>query len=96
MLDDAEVVRWFVQLGVGGVLAGVLLFFYRKDVRSYTELWREASERNERQTMQMIAIAERSAGAISENTEVMRSLHKRVDRLDMLRVVPDDEANPRR
>ncbi len=37
---DAEFTKWLVTLGVGGVLAGFIFMFYRKDVKQYTELWR--------------------------------------------------------
>ena len=41
---DAEFTKWLVTLGVGGVLAGMMFMFYRKDVKQYTELWRFAQE----------------------------------------------------
>jgi hypothetical protein len=37
---DAEFTKWLVTLGVGGVLAGFIFMFYRKDVKQYTELWK--------------------------------------------------------
>lgn len=51
---DAEFTKWLVTLGVGGVLAGFMFMFYRKDVKLYTELWRTTAE-------QLIAV-------IKENT----------------------------
>lgn len=41
---DAEFTKWLVTLGVGGVLAGFMFVFYRKDVKQYTELWKMATE----------------------------------------------------
>lgn len=41
---DAEFVKWFTTLGVGGVLAGFMFMFYRKDIKQYTELWKMASD----------------------------------------------------
>lgn len=41
---DAEFVKWLLTLGVGGVLAGFIFTFYRKDIRQYTELWRSTAE----------------------------------------------------
>jgi hypothetical protein len=40
---DAEFTKWLVTLGVGGVLAGFIFMFYRKDVKLYTELWRSTA-----------------------------------------------------
>lgn len=41
---DQEFTKWLVTLGVGGVLAGFMFMFYRKDVRQYTDLWKMASD----------------------------------------------------
>lgn len=41
---DAEFAKWLATLGVGGVLAGFMFTFYRKDVKQYTELWKIATE----------------------------------------------------
>lgn len=47
---DPEFVKWIATLGVGGVLAGFMFAFYRKDVKQYTELWKHTAE----QMMQII------------------------------------------
>lgn len=41
---DAEFTKWLVTLGVGGVLAGFMFVFYRKDVQQFTELWKSVAE----------------------------------------------------
>ena len=41
---NTEFAQWIVTLGVGGVLAGFMFVFYRKDVKLYTELWRLTAE----------------------------------------------------
>lgn len=41
---DAEFVKWLATLGIGGVLAGFIFIFYRKDIKQYTELWKTTSE----------------------------------------------------
>lgn len=41
---DAEFTKWLVTLGVGGILAGFMFVFYRKDVKQYTELWKQSSD----------------------------------------------------
>jgi hypothetical protein len=50
LMFDPEFVKWIATLGVGGVLAGFMFAFYRKDVKQYTELWRTTAE----QLMQII------------------------------------------
>lgn len=53
-MNDPEFFKWLATLGVGGVLAGLMFMFYRKDVKQYTELWKTATD-------QMISI-------VKENT----------------------------
>lgn len=36
----SEFAKWLITLGVGGILAGFMFMFYRKDIQQYTELWR--------------------------------------------------------
>jgi hypothetical protein len=90
---DVEFLRWLAQLGVGGVIAGILFYFYRKDVKQFTELWQAQSQLNQRQTDSMILIVKENTAAFTESTNVLKSLHRRMDRLDILRVVdPNDES----
>lgn len=39
-----EFTKYLATLGVGGVLAGIMFMFYRKDVRQYTDLWKAQTE----------------------------------------------------
>jgi hypothetical protein len=89
---DSEMMKWLVQLGVGGVIAGLMFWAYRKDVKQFTELWRMQAELNFRQTDAMMALVRETTIAITRNTEVLKSLHRRIDRLDMLKFVPDPIA----
>lgn len=41
---DAEFTKWIATLGVGGVLAGFMFAFYRKDIKQFTELWKLMSD----------------------------------------------------
>jgi hypothetical protein len=41
---DPEFAKWIATLGVGGVLAGFMFAFYRKDIKQYTELWKATTE----------------------------------------------------
>ena len=39
-MDQPEFIKWLITLGVGGILAGFMFVFYRKDIKQYTELWK--------------------------------------------------------
>jgi hypothetical protein len=41
---DPEFVKWFSTLGIGGILAGFMFLFYRKDVQQFTELWKVTTD----------------------------------------------------
>lgn len=41
---DPEFAKWIATLGVGGVLAGFMFAFYRKDIKQFTELWKLMSD----------------------------------------------------
>ncbi len=91
---DPEFLKFLIQLGVGGAIAGIIFFFYRKDVRSYTDLWQAQTARSDAQTAAMIKVIAENSANTAVNTEVLKSLHKRIDRLDLLRIVGNEvEAN---
>lgn len=39
-----EFLKTLPSLGVGGILAGIMFWWYRKDVEKYTEQWKGQSE----------------------------------------------------
>jgi hypothetical protein len=41
---DPEFIKYFSTLGIGGVLAGFMFIFYRKDMKQYTDQWRVVAE----------------------------------------------------
>lgn len=41
---NIEFIQWLATLGVGGILAGFMFMFYRKDIKQYTELWKMTTE----------------------------------------------------
>lgn len=94
-MPEDELLKWLAQLGGSGGILAILLYFYRKDVRSYTELWREQAKLNHEQTQAMMLLVEKSTTAIVQNTEVVKSLHRRIDRLDILRFVEDTDSGKR-
>lgn len=71
---DMEFVKQISTLGVGGAIAGLLFLFYRKDVALYTAQWRGQSE-------QLIQVVKENTVAITTNTEVTKSMHKRLDQI---------------
>ena len=87
---DNEFVKWLVQTGGTGAIAALIFYFYRKDVRSYTDLWKEtsvmlASEMRESR-IAYTAVVEKSTAAHVTNSEtnremigLLQALHRRLD-----------------
>lgn len=81
---DIEFVKWVATLGVGGVLAGMMFHFYRKDVQRYTDLW-------EGQSDSLMLIVKENTIAITRLTAVVEVLLRRVEeRQHHGREAPDD------
>lgn len=55
-MGDVEFTKWLITLGVGGVLAGFMFVFYRKDIKQYTELWKIQAELNRLQLETMMSV----------------------------------------
>ena len=68
---DQEFFRFLASLGVGGVLAGLLIYFYRADAKEWTERWQGQSE------MLMMVVKENTA-AITSNTKIVEALRMEV------------------
>jgi hypothetical protein len=93
---DVEFTKWLLQLGTGGAIAGLLFFFYRKDVKAYSELWQAQAAINHEQTQAMMELVAKNSATVAANTEVLKSLHKRMDRLDILRLTEEGERSKER
>lgn len=62
---DAEFAQWLATLGVGGVLAGFMFMFYRKDQKLCEERWKGQSDL--------------FAQVVKENTTAITRLTDRLD-----------------
>lgn len=79
---EMEFTQFLAQLGVGGVMAGMLFWFYRRDVQRITDHWNKQSDQ-----LMMVVVSNTSASAqhsevlrahtaaVTSNTEVLRALH---------------------
>jgi hypothetical protein len=72
---NGELIQWFGTMGVGGVLAGFMFYFYRKDVKQYTELWKG-------QTELLVSVVREVSSNIATNTECVKALHRRIDKIE--------------
>ena len=94
MTMDNELFKWLAGLGVGGILAGLIFIAYRKDVKSYTDLWKES-------TGMLIAALKESTAAHVMNTAsnqemigLLRAVHRRLDAEQLSAGYSNDENRP--
>ena len=71
--------KWLITLGVGGVLAGMMFMFYRKDIKQYTELWQTQAELNRKQTEMLVGVIKEQAISNVQLTSAVEALHRRLD-----------------
>lgn len=75
---DNEFFKYLTTLGVGGVLAGLMFFFYRKDVQQYTELWRSS-------TSTLIQVVQDNTKSNVQMVSLLDAMHRRMDADDARR-----------
>jgi hypothetical protein len=86
---DQEFVKWFATLGIGGVLAGFMFMFYRKDVKQYTELWRTTAEQlisvikeNTASNIKLITLIESQERNVLRKSDIELLVEKRLHNLE--------------
>ena len=84
---DTEFIKWLATLGIGGVLAGFMFIFYRKDIKQFTELWKITSG-------QLMKIVEENTASYIKLTAVLESMERNMVRLpDIKELVNDNKVN---
>jgi hypothetical protein len=76
---DNEFIKFLASLGVGGAIAGLLFYFYRRDVRSYTELWKETAAMLTTALKESTAAHVENSATNREMNALIVSLHRRMD-----------------
>lgn len=61
---DTETLQWFASLGVGGVLAGMMFYVYRKDSLDWQSAWKGQSE-------MLVQVVKENTAAVTRLVEVM-------------------------
>jgi len=75
-MSDPDFLKFLATLGVGGILAGFMFFFYRKDVRQYTDLWKA-------QTDVLTSLIESNIEANVSLKAAVEALHRRLDEREL-------------
>lgn len=85
---EPELIQIVAPLGVGGVLAVIMFYFYRKDAETYTSQWKGQSEL-------LMEVVKENTKAITSNTEVVRALRVTMQNGQDIDERRDDERRDR-
>ena len=83
-----EMFKFAATLGVGGVLAGLIFWFYRKDSLSHAEAWQGQSEallRVVKDNTAAVTALQQTTSALQVTIELLRRDIADRDRMDRLR-----------
>ena len=91
---DQEFLKWVGPLGVGGILAYVVIKYYNDASKQWLTERKEMNDQYAKLLSELFIFSKETVRAITENTLVLKSLHFRVDQLELLKVVRDEEGQP--
>ncbi len=63
---DSEFYQWLATLGIGGILAGFMFMFYRKDMKQFTDMWKITSD-------QLIAVIKENPSSNTKLTTLIEN-----------------------
>lgn len=70
---DQETYKWLGSLGVGGLLAGMMFFYYRKDALQWQDAWRGQSQILIQMVKENTAATAGHTAALAANTAALVS-----------------------
>lgn len=69
---DQEFTKWLATLGIGGALAAMIFYFYRKDLNYHLEQWKG-------QAHVLLEVVKENTESNTKLIEVVEALHRRLD-----------------
>jgi hypothetical protein len=78
---DAETMKWFASLGVGGALAVMMFLIHRKDSLQHIETLKEMKDDADQRNERLESVVEKNTTAIAHNTDVSRAMVDAVNRI---------------
>jgi hypothetical protein len=79
---DLELGKWLATLGVGGSIAGVVLYFYHRLAESHEKNWRDITERWEAMTESMNLVVKENTAAFTQCMSAIQHMQRQLERWD--------------
>lgn len=72
-------IQWFATLGVGGILAGVMFYFYKQLNERFTDYVKSQLEHQKTQTEQVINVVKENTESNTKLVTMIDAIHRRLD-----------------
>lgn len=77
--ETMEPLQWFTTLGVGGILAGVMFYFYKQLNERFTDYVKAQLEHQKTQTEQVINVVKENTESNTKLVTMIDAIHRRLD-----------------
>lgn len=74
-----EPMQWFATLGVNGILAGVMFFFYRQLTTQFTDFVKAQLEAQTTQTSTIVMVVKENTESNTKLVTMIDAMHRRLD-----------------
>lgn len=74
-----EPIQWFATLGVNGILAGVMFYFYKHLNERFTEYVKQQNEHQQRQTTLLVEVVRENTASNTKVVTMVDAMHRRLD-----------------
>jgi hypothetical protein len=79
---DADFGKWLGTLGVGGAIAGVVMYFYHRLAESHAHTYADLTERWEKMTDDLRLVVRENTQAFVQALQMIQAMQKQIDRWD--------------
>ena len=89
---EVQIVNWLTTLGVGGALAAFMFLLYRRDIKQYTDLWKNTTDQligivkeNTESNVELKTLIEHKLNKERDDEELIEQLKRRIEHLERRR-----------
>ena len=75
-----EFFQFLASMGIGGVLAGFMFYVHNKTLKDHSDVLKGYHEIEKGRTEMVLGVIIENTKQTAANTEVLKSLHKRLDK----------------
>ena len=90
---DTDFIKWFATLGVGGILAGFMFVFYRKDVKSFTTLWELQANRFETLVNTVLEVVKENTSSNAKLISLIENMQRNSLRIEDVEKIVDKRVD---